>query len=628
MSQPAVIEVDELVAPISEAAPVGEYLRWEDEYAELEEARRADEDAGSEDVWRREKKVSDWPTLLKTGSRLLETKTKDLQIAAWVAEAAANLYGAVGLRDGLRLILSLQESFWDSLHPESGDLELREAVYDFIDHDRVFPLLARRIVVTQVPGAPDYTYTFQDFEQSRQTDLLANRQFENEDQRAEALEGRLTGEQFEDAAKATARPFYVDLLATCDEIADAVEKINEGIRSRWKGNNRPRLSKLETTVAGLKKFVQQTLAKKPDDSPPPEPEPEPEPETETEPESDGWGTPAEADAEEEPSRPEPARRPAPSRRRAAGAPTTAEDAFEQVAEAAHFLRAQDPADPTPYLVLRALAVAALYRPDGLEPSNLLAPASEVRERLFLGSREENWAEVLDEAERALGRPEGRGWLDLHRYSALALAYSGHDDARLACKALLRACLGDRPAWLDAQLRDGTPCLSPATRGWLEEEGLIGGPAAPAVDVPRFVPAPPEPLPAPEPDETGSPPRTPDPWEVAQEHASRGEAVEALSIVARAVRQAGSGRERFIRELQQAELCIALGREALALPVLESLAARIDDQKLDQWEEPGLCARVFAGLYRCLRSRDEARAAVIHRRLCQLDLGLAMQLEGV
>ena len=626
MSQPAVIEVDALVAPISEAAPVGESLRWEDEYAELEEHRRADEDAGSEDVWKREKKVSDWPALFKAGSLLLETRTKDLQIAAWVAESAAHLHGAVGLRDGLRLILGLQESYWDVLHPESGDLELREAVYDFIDHDRVFPLLARRIVVTHVPGAPDYTYTFQDYEQSRQTDLLANRQFESEDQRAEALEGRLTGEQFEEAAKATARPFYVDLLATCEEIVDVVEKINEGVRSRWKGPNRPRLSKLETAVAALKKFVQQALAKKPDDSPPPDPEPEPEPE----PEADGWreSPAAEAETEEEPSRPEPARRPAPARRRVAGAPTTSEDAFEQVAEAAHFLRGQDPADPTPYLVLRALAVAALYRPDGLEPSNLLAPASEVRERLFLGSREENWADVLDEAERALGRPEGRGWLDLHRYSALALASSGHDDARRACAAFLRACLGDHAAWLEAQFRDGTPCLSPATRGWLEEEGLIGGAAAPAVDFSRFAPAPPEPPPVSDPDEQGSaPPRTPDPWEVAQEHARRGEAVEALSIVARAVRQAGSGRERFIRELQQAELCIALGRDALALPVLESLAARIDDQKLDQWEEPGLCARVFSGLYRCLRSRDEARAAVIHRRLCQLDLGLAMQLEG-
>lgn len=629
MSKPAVIEVDELVAPLSGPSPVGQYLRWEDEYAELEEARRADEDAGSDDVWARDKKASDWPTLLRLGTSLLETKTKDLQVAAWVAEAASHIYGAVGLRDGLRLVLALQEAFWDTLHPDSGDLELREAVFDFINHERVFPLLVRNLVVTHVPGAPEYTYTFLDYEKSRETDLLANRQFKSDDDRELALEGRLTGEVFDQAVQATERRFYVDLMTTCEECLEAVEKIGVGIRERWKGSNRPSLGKLETTLAALKKMLQQTLAKKPDDSAPPEPEPEPEAEYESEPEADGWGSSEEAEDEtaEEPRHVEPARRAAPARRRPAGAPTTAEDAIEQVAEAAHFLRGLDPSDPAPYLVLRALATAALYRPEGLDPANLPAPASEVRERLFLGSREENWPDVLDEAERAMGRAEGRGWLDLHRYSALALAASGHDDARRACASALKACLGDLSGWPDAQFRDGTPCISPSTRGWLEEEGLAGGPEpTPAVDLSHFAPA--EPAPAAESgDDESSPARPQDAWEIAQEHARRGEAVEALSIIARAVRQAGSGRERFIRELQQAELCIALGRDALALPVLESLAARIDAQKLDQWEEPGLCARVFSGLYRCLRSRDEPRAAQIHHRLCQLDLGLAMQLEG-
>ncbi len=623
MSQPAVIEVDELLAPISESAPVGDYLRWEDEYAELEEHRRADEDAGDE-VWKRETKAADWPALLKAGVKLLKTRSKDLQIAAWVAEAAGHVHGAVGLRDGLRLVLGLQEAYWETLHPEAGDMELRASVYDFIDHEYVFPLLAKSIEVTHVPGAPEYAFTFLDYEQSRRTEMLANQRYEDEDKRAAALEGRLTGEQFDSAAQATERAFYADLATTHREIADAVEQINEGIRARWKGPDRPRLSKLETTIEALGKFLKQTLAKKPDDSPPPEPEPAAEVEVEVE--DDGWAASSETE-EEEPSEPAPSRRPAP-RRRAAGAPTTAEDAHDQIAEAAHFLRGQDPDDPTPYLVLRALAVAPLFRPDGLDPSNLQAPASELRERLFTGSREEDWTDVMDEAERALGRPEGRAWLDLHRYSALALAASGRDDVRRACAALLRAFLEDRAAWPDAQFRDGTPCLSPATRAWLDEEGLVGGAAeAPAVEPPRFAPPAPEPPAAEAGGDEAAGGRPPDPWEIAQEHARRGEAVEALGVVARAVRQAVGGRERFLRELQQAELCLALGRDALALPVLENLAARIDERKLEQWEDPGLCARVFSALYRCLRTRDQDGAAAVHRRLCQLDLGLAMQLDA-
>jgi hypothetical protein len=98
-------------------------------------------------------------------------------------------------------------------------------------------------------------------------------------------------------------------------------------------------------------------------------------------------------------------------------------------------------------------------------------------------------------------------------------------------------------------------------------------------------------------------------------------------MARAARQAGSGRERFIRALQQAELCIALDRHALAVPILERLAQRVDELHLDQWEDPSVCARVFSNLYQCLRGRDDARASVAYDRLCQLDIGLALQMDG-
>ena len=63
-----------------------------------------------------------------------------------------------------------------------------------------------------------------------------------------------------------------------------------------------------------------------------------------------------------------------------------------------------------------------------------------------------------------------------------------------------------------------------------------------------------------------------------------------------------------------------GEEAPASParhrLLAAVVARFNlwrsrvDRKLDQWEEPGLCARVFSSLYRCLRARDDARAAAM------------------
>jgi len=639
MTLPAVLDVDELLAPITGEDPVGEYLRWEDEYAELEEARRADEDAGGDDVWSRDRKTSDWPSIRKLGCRLLAEKTKDLQIAAWVAESVAHVHGLVGVRDGLRLILGLQEAYWEAAHPERGDLDLREGVYEFIDHERIFPLLVRSAVVTYVPSAPDYTYTFLQYEESRKTEILARAKYESDEHREAALEGRLTGERFDEAVQATTRGFYADLLATCEECLAVVEQINQGIADRWKGPNRPRLSRLEEVLLALRKFARQTLAKKPEEKPD-EPEPEPEPDTDSwsESESDGWSATAEdgaesvAETDDGWSTPAPeaptTRRPA--RRAPKGKIEDADDARERIAEAAHFLRSQNPDDPTSYLVLRGLALGGVFQTDGLEPDQLAAPSSEVREKLFLTSRsedDENRTVLIDEAERAMGRPEGRGWLDLHWYAAQALEGLGRDAAARACRAVLRACLEERRDWPEAHLRDGTPCASRGASEWLKASEILGEPAA--ADEPWSPPRPSRPM-EPEPAATADASvesRPVDAWDRAQELLREGDAAGALSLMAKAAGQAGSGRERFLRTLQQAELCLALRRDTLALPLLENLARRIDERRLDEWEEPGLCARVFSSLYRCLRGRDEARAAAVYDRLCQLDIGLAIQIEG-
>ncbi|APW62221.1 hypothetical protein BSF38_03756 [Paludisphaera borealis] len=269
----------------------------------------------------------------------------------------------------------------------------------------------------------------------------------------------------------------------------------------------------------------------------------------------------------------------------------------------------------------------------IDSSQLTPPSSEVREKLVQAARaddEDHWASCLDEAERAMGRAEGRGWLDLHWYACNALTALGYDNPARACKALLKAFLQAYPAWPDAELRDGTPTASGGTRAWLQAEDLLDKPEkTSAVGLARLQESS-APAPVPAGDAIGQASAVPahrDPWDEAQALLHAGNLSEALSIMAKAARQAGSGRERFIRALQQAELCIALNRSALALPILEGLAQRVDELHLDQWEDTPLCARVFSNLYQCLRGRDDTRASVIYDRLCQLDIGLALQMEG-
>jgi hypothetical protein len=315
--------------------------------------------------------------------------------------------------------------------------------------------------------------------------------------------------------------------------------------------------------------------------------------------------------------------------------TSAEQALAQIVDAAHFLRQADPADPVSYLVLRTVRAGALYRGEGArDPEQLPPPTSEVRERLRQLSRAEDgehWASLLDESEQALGRPEGRGWLDPHVHSVRALEALGHEDALRACKSILSAFLRDHSDWPGSHLKDETPCASDRTRAWITAElwgsgrptdlspmiARPGGIPNDSAAVDGFVA---QPL-----DGTNAEPA--DAWQEAQALCRSGRLPEAIAVMVQAARQARTGRDRFLRTLQQAELCLSSERAGLALPILELLAHRIDEFRLDQWEDSSLCARVFSHLYRCLKGRDDARAAVIYNRLCQLDPGEALLLGG-
>src|SRR5947207_13625843 len=113
---------NDLLNPFSAGKPAGENLRYSPIFDKIKEARREDDDAPQGD-WKHERKVADWPLTVKLISEALATKTKDLQLAAWLAEAMLRKEGVAGLREVLDLIRGLLENFWDTLYPELDDGE-------------------------------------------------------------------------------------------------------------------------------------------------------------------------------------------------------------------------------------------------------------------------------------------------------------------------------------------------------------------------------------------------------------------------------------------------------------------------------------------------------------------------
>jgi len=82
----------------------------------------------------------------------------------------------------------------------------------------------------------------------------------------------------------------------------------------------------------------------------------------------------------------------------------------------------------------------------------------------------------------------------------------------------------------------------------------------------------------------------------------------------------SGRLRFQRKVQLAQICMASGYEAIALPILEEIGKEIQQRNLEEWEAPDMLAHPLVLLLRCLHKLDgspEVRQQV-YARICRLD----------
>jgi type VI secretion system protein ImpA len=112
----SVLDVDELVAPVSDEAPCGENLEYEPEFGELERnAQGQDEHVMGDEVV--EAVEPDWKAVLSEATELLG-RSKDLRIAVLLTRAALNLHGPAGLADGTAVMRRLLEAYWDTVHPQ------------------------------------------------------------------------------------------------------------------------------------------------------------------------------------------------------------------------------------------------------------------------------------------------------------------------------------------------------------------------------------------------------------------------------------------------------------------------------------------------------------------------------
>ncbi|HLH38679.1 MAG TPA: type VI secretion system protein TssA [Bryobacteraceae bacterium] len=567
------LNLEELLAPIPGDNPSGADLRYEPIYDEIKEARRQ-EDEAPQGHWEHARKTADWPLVFRLCSNVVAKQSKDLQIAAWLLEAALKQEGYAGLRAGLDLICGLLEKFWDTLYPEieDGDVELRAAPLSWIG-------LKLDIAVRSVP----LVRAGYDFFKYNESQLIVGYEATTDPDKRKAreqaiAEGKLAGEAWDKAFEETPKAFYkqivADISASLKRIAE-IEQMDERFGDAMP-NFGPTRKALEEVYAVAASLLKKKLEIDPD---PVEAEP-------------AAGAAQEAAAEAA----------------AAGSltvePVSRDDAITRLISAARYLRAAEPFNPAPYLILRGLRWGEVRASRGKpDPRLLQAPTTQLRSQLKLLLLDGKWAALLEAGENAMGQPCGRGWLDLQRYILLACSKLGPDYAAVesALRNALRAYLADVPELLEMTMMDDTPTANSETREWLMTELSDGAP-------PRASQA----------DRDGAATEFDDLEVFSIARAGRTE--EAVELLKRQQAQESTTRGRFRRKTQLAAVLVEAGREAIAQPILEDLIAQIDNYKLEEWESGEMVAEPLALLYRALHAQDgdAGMRQNLYLRICRLD----------
>src|SRR5919112_4528445 len=157
---PYIFDLESLLDPVSAERPSGESLRYEGTYDRIREARREDDPRMSRGIYDSEPKRADWPAAESLATEALSTRTKDLQLAAWLTESWTHLYGLAGAREGLRLMAELCARFWETLHPELEGEDCESRVSPVVWVNEKLSLKVKQLAVSapQAGGVAAHSY--------------------------------------------------------------------------------------------------------------------------------------------------------------------------------------------------------------------------------------------------------------------------------------------------------------------------------------------------------------------------------------------------------------------------------------------------------------------------------------
>lgn len=313
--------LSQLLEPLSGKDTCGESLRYTEVYDQIREARREEDDKLPQGVWKTEIKKADWDQVDRLCQQALKTRTKDLQIAAWLTEAWLHLEGIGGLARGLELILGLTQNFWKDVHPQmnKGGYELRLVPYEWINTRLSEEIQC--VLISMPSDRGSLPYRLLDYNEASRLEIASKRNPSQGQTHPVELK-KYSLPKISLSIDQTPTAFYNYIEENCLNSSKLMSNLEEELRLQLAGEA-PTFYRLREKVEAVQRFARHLLSERGEKSKVKKTEPE---------------TPSRTQIQ----------------KKFSGSIENREQAYAILGDVANYLERIEPHSPTPYLIRRAI----------------------------------------------------------------------------------------------------------------------------------------------------------------------------------------------------------------------------------------------------------------------------------
>lgn len=214
------IDINKILQPISETQPTGIEAEKLPLFVKISHYRESDNEGQDDKLgWSYQARHADWNKVSELCLEMLESQSKDLHVACWLAQALTELHNLPGLIEGIEVIAQLFINYWDTLHPaEDIDHSYRQSLLGWLDKQNSLYLTYLAFDPNQVVNLLNWKRV-QHFEQ---------RVAQNPDARARLLkEGHITMVEWKKAATVISGDAISQTRLQLTELHTAITALDE-----------------------------------------------------------------------------------------------------------------------------------------------------------------------------------------------------------------------------------------------------------------------------------------------------------------------------------------------------------------------------------------------------------------